>query len=99
MHTLKLSEDEEYDDGFKLSIIKKKLEELHGEFVLSGPCKWYDCEDDMKEFSKLFPQTVIIIEGEGEEKYDLWRTYFLNGKYHTVSPKIIFPDFDKSKLG
>ena len=43
-------------------------------------CKWYDWKDDITEFSKLYPDVVFLLKGEGEESGDIWRAYFLNGK-------------------
>lgn len=43
-------------------------------------CKWYECEDDMVEISKSYPELIFKIHGEGEENTDIWDAYFKNGK-------------------
>jgi hypothetical protein len=61
-------------------------------------CKWYDYEKDMKAVSKKYPTTIFILEGEGEESGDIWKAYFLDGKMQKCKAKIIFDEFDESKL-
>lgn len=60
--------------------------------------KWYECEEDMCKLSKLFPDVLFIIEGFGEERDDVWREYFYDGKFQYAPATIIFDDFDESKL-
>ena len=61
-------------------------------------CKWYQHEDDMKRFSKLYPHILFELSGEGEESGDIWKKYFLNGKMQTCNVKMEFEPFDESKL-
>ena len=60
--------------------------------------KWYDHEENMREFSKLYPEVVFTVTGEGEEGGDLWKRYYKNGKMQAAHAEIIFPPFDESKL-
>lgn len=60
--------------------------------------KWYENEDDMKELSKSFPDVVFELYGEGEESCDLWLSYHKNGKVQRENAKIVYADFDESKL-
>ena len=60
--------------------------------------KWYNHEDDMKKFSKLYPELVFVLKGEGEESGDVWRKYFKNGKMHSCYVKLVFDDYDENKL-
>jgi hypothetical protein len=59
---------------------------------------WYDHETDMLEFSKLYPDLVFKLSGVGEDKIDLWKKYFKNGKMQTTVGKIVYDEFDESKL-
>jgi hypothetical protein len=34
----------------------------------SHSCYWYDHEEDLKKFSLLYPDTLFMLTGEGEEK-------------------------------
>ncbi len=64
----------------------------------SDGCKWYKREEDMREVSKEFPGELLVISGEGEESGDIWRAYFKNGKCWFAPAKIVFEEFDESKL-
>lgn len=61
-------------------------------------CKWYDSDKDMEAFSKKHPNTLFLLEGEGEESGDIWKQYWRNGKVQTVQGVIIFEPFDESKM-
>ena len=61
-------------------------------------CKWYEHEKDMRAVSSKYPETLFLLEGEGEESGDIWKKYFLNGKMQTCKSIITFEEFDKSKL-
>ncbi|KKM87692.1 hypothetical protein LCGC14_1266350 [marine sediment metagenome] len=43
-------------------------------------CKWYDCREDVQEFSKRYPDVLFLLEGKGEDVPDEWRFYARNGK-------------------
>lgn len=60
--------------------------------------KWYDHEKDMINVSKEYPELVFKLTGEGEEAGDLWHKYFKNGKKQVCEAKIVFDEFDESKL-
>ena len=60
--------------------------------------KWYSCDDDLKRFSKGYPEALFILSGEGEDNDDIWKAYFKNGKVHKEKAQIIFNTFDESKL-
>jgi len=60
--------------------------------------KWYDCEDDMRLLSAKFPDIVFWLNGEGEGSDDLWQRFFVEGKIQECYAKIIYDDFDASKL-
>lgn len=60
--------------------------------------KWYDCIEDMKKVSTLFPNVTIEIHGEGEENGDLWNAYFKNGKAVVYRAEIIYPEFNEEDL-
>ncbi len=61
-------------------------------------CKWYSSDEDMKNFSKQYPNKLFILEGEGEESGDLWKEYFKNGKFVHYQAELIFPDFNEEDL-
>lgn len=60
--------------------------------------KWYDHKEHMLSYSKFHPKTLFKLFGEGEESGDLWQEYYLNGKMQRIVGRIIFDEYDKSKL-
>jgi len=61
-------------------------------------CKWYNCKEDVLEFSKKHPDILFLLEGEGEEAGDIWKFYARNGKGCYQKAKIVFEQFDESML-
>lgn len=64
----------------------------------NSECKWYKHENELKEFSVKYPDTLFVLSGEGEDYGDLWRLYVKNGKSHRSKAEIVFPDFDLNVL-
>ena len=60
--------------------------------------KWYDNDQNIKEFSLKYPHYVFVITGEGEESGDIWKRYTQNGKSQHCEAVITFPPFDPSLL-
>ena len=60
--------------------------------------KWYEWEKHCKEVSIEFPNTVIKVEGDGEEQGDQWKAYIKNGKMQLAKAIVTFESFDESKL-
>jgi len=61
-------------------------------------CKWYSYDEDMKEVSKVFPDVVIELHGEGEEAGDYWYRYYKGGKLIKVKEPNLELAEDMSKL-
>jgi len=79
--------------------LKKKIANMIGyTYLWSDPCKWYNHEKDMREFSRMYPDILFILSGEGEESGDLWRAYFKNGKMQMTMAKIVYDKFDAGQL-
>lgn len=60
--------------------------------------KWYEHEDDMRAFSKKYPEIVFELSGEGEDAEDQWRKYFVNGKMQVCKAEITFEVYHPQKL-
>lgn len=60
--------------------------------------KWYNHHNDMIYVSTQYPYVEFTLKGEGEESGDLWKTYYLNGKYQEAKAKITYDEYDRSKL-
>jgi hypothetical protein len=52
----------------------------------------------MRAFSKIYPNTLFKLKGEGEEAGDVWIKYFKNGKMQSCPAKITFEEYDENKL-
>lgn len=61
-------------------------------------CKWYQHEETLRKFSKIYPNAVFVLDGVGEQYPDIWRKYFKNGKMQSVIAKIIFEPFNDAAL-
>ena len=61
-------------------------------------CRWYSHDDDMKEFSNMFPEILFILSGGDEEIVDLWKKYYKGGKHYKAKATVIFDEFDETKL-
>lgn len=59
---------------------------------------WYEHDEDMKEFSGLFPSILFKLHGEGEGAGDVWDTYYKNGKMQHCQAKLIIPAYDENLL-
>lgn len=60
--------------------------------------RWYDSRQDIKNFSKKYPQWLFTLRGEGTESADIWVSYCLNGKEQYSKARIVIDDFDSTKL-
>lgn len=60
--------------------------------------KWYSLKEDILDISIRFPHVFFFIEGKGEESDDFWRMYIQNGKLQFTRGRIVFEDYDPSKM-
>lgn len=60
--------------------------------------KWYDCENDMYELSRRWPEVLFDLRGDGEETEDLWEQYWLNGEVQRNGIEIKWNPFERRKL-
>jgi len=61
-------------------------------------CKWYDHEEDMRVLSAKFPDHIFWLSGRGESEEDMWQKFFMAGKMQECYARIIYDDFDSTKL-
>ena len=52
----------------------------------------------MLKYSKLHPELLFCITGEGEGSDDRWKHYFKNGKSQFCQGEIIYPEYYESQL-
>ena len=60
--------------------------------------KWYDYTDELRVFSKLYPDALLVLYGDGENSDDFWYSYFRNGKVQYTPARIEFDEFDEAEL-
>jgi hypothetical protein len=65
-----------------------------------GDCKWYHHEDDFRALSSHLRDTLLCVQGKGEEDDDVWRKYFLNGKMQHCHGKVTisYPEFNIERM-
>lgn len=64
------------------------LEEFFEESI-----KWYDHVEDMIKLSKVFPETLFILDGWGEDIGDVWRELYIDGERVVADLVFTFSDF------
>lgn len=78
---------------------EKEISTLSGyDYCFSYPIKWYDHENDMRKYSKLYPNLIFVLRCEGEEFDDIRIEYYKNGKVQKTKAVLVFDQFDESKL-
>lgn len=70
---------------------------LDGNGDTNESCKWYECEEQIKAFSKGYPNHLFIITKQGEDGRQ-WKFYIMNGKSQVAEMVPQFEAFDPSKL-
>ena len=60
--------------------------------------KWYDHEQDMRDYSKNFPETIFMLKGELQYGDVYWVKYFQDGKMQKEEGRIVYDEFDETKL-
>jgi hypothetical protein len=96
---------------FDLSIIHPDSEKIMDDLLennedarrsLNGdndPQHWYNHEEDLKEFSKKYPDAFFQMECVSENGGDQqWMVYAQNGKSYYDNVILTYPDFDDSKM-
>jgi hypothetical protein len=105
-YKLRIIEQDEKDEYLdRLGVIESKVEVDHEEQIserydtwFDGEVKWYEWEENMREYSKEYPAVVFELSGEGDESGDIWRCYFWNGKKQYCQARIVFDEFDEEQL-
>jgi hypothetical protein len=93
-HTLEVLDGNDFVTDYKKEI---GLISDYGD-PFSEAIKWYRHEDDMRELSNKFPNTLFVLSGVGEDNDDLWKEFYLGGKMQKCKAIITYEPFDKTKL-
>jgi hypothetical protein len=87
-------------------IIKDFRETCHGANVAltengytNSEISWWDCEDDLKAFSKKYPRVMFTMFGNGSDAGgDYWKLYVKNGKSYMTSGEITYPKYNAKMM-
>lgn len=70
----------QYDISNNSPEIKEAINEISGyKCVDSHEIKWYNCLNDIKAVSLMFPGQEVHVSGEGEESGDIWKAFAKDG--------------------
>lgn len=58
---------------------------------------WYEWNEDMLKLSKLYPDVLFELSGEGEESSDIWTYWYRNGQLQGGLAQIVHPEFSEDK--
>lgn len=61
------------------------------------PNKWYDHDLEMKAVSKVYPEFIFQLYGEGEENGDIWVKWYYKGQMQGGKAVIVRPVLDMTK--
>lgn len=83
--------------------LRAKNSEAQCSLTEDGGCsgndsRWYEHENELKEFSAANPGVLFTLHGEGEDPSDQWKKYFLNGKVQVARARISIAPVDLEKL-
>ena len=71
---------------------------LNNDGTCREPQKWYDCQDDLRNFSIKHPEALFRITGNGEDDYDFWQLYARAGKTQFCPGYITYEPFNEELL-
>jgi len=85
-----------------ISLLRSENEDAEYAFDDDGipqmDASWHNYEDDMRQFSKRFPNELFVLSGEGDEQGDLWNSYFKNGKHQHCPAVITYEEYNEQLL-
>lgn len=92
----------EVDDLYIINQLRKENSEAAYSLDSSGDTRdasrWYESANDLKEFSKKYPNWLFTLKGRGEENGDIWSLYTVNGKQQLEKAHIVIDPYDENKL-
>lgn len=65
---------------------------------MTGRTGWHEHDQDMLRLSREFPEILFVLRGEGEDREDLWKCYYLYRKVQEAPASIEYPVFDPDAL-
>lgn len=77
--------DDILDEGYYFEKLKNAI------FYASNDSVWDDHDQDMIRVSERFPEMTFRLKGEGEDRADMWETYYYNGIKEECRAVIQYP--------
>ena len=69
----------------------------YADLILNNETSGNNFDEQIKEFSKKYPEDIFFFEGENSEG-TRYRTYYQNGKMQDVFARELFAKFNPKKL-
>jgi hypothetical protein len=92
----------ECDNGDLVEELRAACEDakyaLNSDGSTNEPCKWYEHEEHLREFSRRHPGLLLTLSGNGEENEDIWKKYFRDGLCQEERAQMVIGEFDPAKL-
>lgn len=61
-------------------------------FYASNESTWDDHDQDMLSISKQFPEMIFKLKGDGQDREDMWETYYHDGLKEECRAVIQYPE-------
>ena len=65
---------------------------------MNGHSAWYEHGRDVLRPSNAFSEVLFVLRGEGEEKENTWKRYYLGGRMQEAPARVEYPPFDPADL-
>ena len=59
---------------------------------------WYDHHEHMIVISHTWPQVLFTLSGQGEDRDDNWKAFYLAGASGIIKATLVYPEFDTNVL-
>lgn len=86
------------DESFELPLDFQEETGLYKEDNYSKYNTWLNSKDNMLALSEIYPDVLFTLDGYGDEYGDIWKEYYKDGKYYHSHARIVYDDYDETKL-
>lgn len=86
------------DKGYAKWYRQKQHDDIRMVMNEGEPTSQWNAEHELLLVSRLHPKLVFILDGEGEEPSDVWREFYLNGRFHTWKLVVSPPELTETIL-
>jgi hypothetical protein len=101
-YELVVSDKMEEELGYEFEIFDDVYFTMTGDPDASYRCyhphNLYGHDQFFKRLSEKYPEEVIALKGDGQDRKDFWIKYYRNGRVQEEQGEIVYPEFDGAKL-